>query len=403
MSTNTKSLVSLSILVLCTACVPRGLSTAEPSPAVIATHSSPTPAATSTLLLPTPIPIFDVVIDNLAIGPQGQLYASGYGNGGQQLPQAQLAQWDGEKWIALDTGFQPEMDALVVDNVGQFYAEFFTDSQQGLSNAIMRWDGARWEDITANFGTVVDPLQAGRVSSNIPVVALAMDGEDSLYAAGSFYYSSGDYTTEFPMGYVAKWNQKTWTVLGKGFDKVYIFALVVSPTGEVYIAGEQPRTPEGNSSYIAHWDGETWKQIDTSKINTSGYLALDKSGGLYVSSLTSEPNGYIDYWNGTNWRTITAQLGGDAPAIYDMTVDANGHLFIGGSFESINGILARYIAYWDGSSWHALGEGFNQEVNALAFDPGGELCAVGFFTEAGGLPVQHIARWDGKTWHALGP
>ncbi|HLO29298.1 MAG TPA: hypothetical protein VK249_09195, partial [Anaerolineales bacterium] len=392
-----------SILLLCSACVPRALLTAEPSPAVIATHSSPTPAATSTLLLPNPIPIFDVVIDNLAIGPQGQLYASGYGNGGQQLPQAQLAQWDGEKWIALDTGFQPEMDALVVDNVGQFYAEFFTDSQQGLSNAIMRWDGARWEDITANFGTVVDPLRAGRVSSNIPVVALAMDGEDSLYAAGSFYYSSGDYTTEFPMGYVAKWNQKTWTVLGKGFDKVYIFALVVSPTGEVYIAGEQPRTPEGNSSYIAHWDGETWKQIDTSKINTSGYLALDKSGGLYVSSLTSEPNGYIDYWNGTNWRTITAQLGGDAPAIYDMTVDANGHLFIGGSFESINGIPAQYIAYWDGSSWHELGKGFNKQVNALAFDPGGDLYAAGLFTDAGGLPVPHIARWDGQTWHALGP
>jgi hypothetical protein len=85
-----------------------------------------------------------------------------------------------------------------------------------------------------------------------------------------------------------------------------------------------------------------------------------------------------------------------------MTVDANGHLFIGGSFESINGILARYIAYWDGSSWHALGEGFNQEVNALAFDPSGDLYAVGLFTEAGGLPANHLAQWDGKAWHMLG-
>jgi hypothetical protein len=413
MSTNTKSLVSLSMLVLCTTCVPQALPVVEPSPTLITTqaslaparpaaNSSPTPIATPTLLLPTPIPIFDVVINNLAIGAQGQLYASGYGNGVQQLPQQQLAQWDDSKWIALDTGFQPTGNTLTIDRAGHLYVEVFTDSQQELSNAIMRWDGVKWEDITGNFGTVVDPLQAGRVSSNIPVVALAMDGEDNLYAAGSFYYPSADYTTEFPMGYVAKWNQDTWTVLGKGFDKVYIFALVVGPTGEVYIAGEQPRTPQGNSSYIAHWDGEKWTEMDTSKINTSGYLALDKSGGLYVSSLTSEPSGRIDYWDGTNWRTITAQLAGEAPAILDMAVDANGDLYIGGSFESLNGIPARYIAYWDGSSWHALGEGCNLEVDVLAFGRGGDLYAAGLFTRAGSLPVQHVARWDGERWHALG-
>jgi hypothetical protein len=230
-----------------------------------------------------------------------------------------------------------------------------------------------------------------------------VDGKDNLYAAGSFYYPSADHVNEFPMGYVAKWNQETWTVLGEGFDKVNIYALAVSPAGEVYIAGEQPRTPEGNSSYIAHWDGETWQQLDTSKLKSSGYLALDKSGGLYVSTLMSEPSGTIDYWDGMNWRTIAAQLAGEAPAIYDMAVDTNGHLYIGGSFESVNGIPARYIAYWDGSSWQAVGEGFDKEVDALAFDPGGDLYAVGLFTEAGGLPVQHIARWDGKTWHALAP
>jgi hypothetical protein len=191
-------------------------------------------------------------------------------------------------------------------------------------------------------------------------------------------------------------------VLGKGFDKLNIFALAVSAAGKVYVSGEQPLTPEGYSSYIAEWDSETWTQINTSKINSSRYIALDKSGGLYVGSLSSEPIGYIDYWDGRNWRTITAQLAGEAPAILDMAVDANGHLYIGGSFESVNGIPARYIAYWDGSSWHALGDGVNKQVNALAFDPSGELYAVGFFTEAGGLLANHVAQWDGKAWHMLG-
>ncbi|HSL46543.1 MAG TPA: hypothetical protein VK897_24125 [Anaerolineales bacterium] len=397
-----KSLVFLSLLVLCTACAPLGMSTVEPSPTFIATTtpaSTPplVPTATPILLPPSPTPIFDGVIDNVAIGQQGQVFASGYGNDLQQL-----AQWDGAKWIALDTGFQPASNSLAVDSAGHLYVEVLTNSQEGMSNAIMRWDGAQWEDITGNFSIEVDPLKAGRISGNIPVMVLALDGEDNLYAARAFFYPTSNYINEFPMGYVAKWNQETWTVLGEGFDKVYIHALAISATGDVYVAGEQPLTPEGNSSFIAQWDGEKWTQIGTRKLNTIGYLALDKSGGLYVGGLSSEPHGYINYWDGMDWSTIAAQLGGEAPAILDMAVDVNGQLYIGGSFESVNGIPARYIAYWDGSSWHGLAEGVDQQVNALAFDPSGDLYAAGFFTEAGGLPVQHLARWDGEGWHALG-
>lgn len=407
-----KSLVFLSILVLCTACAPQGLSTVVPSPTLNATQSSlstakptstsvPVPTITPTVLLPSPTPIFDVVIDNVAISEQGQIYASGFGTMGDDI--RHFAQWDGAKWIALGNGFQTASNSLTVDSAGHLYAEILTDSERGMSNAIMRWDGARWEDVTSNFGIVVDALKTGRISSNVPVVALAVDGEDNLYAAGTFYYPSADHTEELPIGYVAKWNKETWTVLGQGFDNVNIFALAVSATGTVYISGEQPLTPEGNSSYIAEWDGEKWKQLNTSKPNTSLHLVLDRSGRLYASGQLSTPGAFMIYWDGTDWTTITAQLEGEAPAIFDMVADGNGHFYIGGSFESVSGIPARNIAYWDGSLWHALGDGINKQVDALAIDPSGELYAVGFFTEAGGLPVHHAARWDGETWHALGP
>jgi hypothetical protein len=137
--------------------------------------------------------------------------------------------------------------------------------------------------------------------------------------------------------------------------------------------------------------------------NSSRYIALDNSGGLYVGSLSSEPRESIDYWDGTDWRTITAQLEGEAPVLFDMVVDANDHLYIGGSFESVNHIAARNIPYWNGSVWNALGDGVNKQVNALGIDPGGDLYVVGLFTEAGGRRAQHMARWDGETWRAPGP
>lgn len=399
-----RSLVLLSSLLLCTACGPGGLQATAPAPARTAPVSaSPSLMAAATALLPIPVLILDVTINQLAIGPQGQIYAGGYGNDVQQLPQPQIARWDGEKWLPLDSGFQPQVDPLVVDQAGRLCAGFFTGSTQGLSNVIMRWDGARWEDVSGNFGDAVDTLKPGRLSSNIPVAALAVDGEDHLYAAGAYFYPGPDFTAEFPMGYVAEWDQKTWTVLGGGFDQVNILALAVSPTGEVYVAGEQPRTPEETSSYVAKWDGESWTQIDTSGLSTSGALALDSSGGLYVGSIMSEPGGSIEYWDGKDWSTIPTRLGGEAPAILDMAVDANGQLYIAGSFDSVNGTPARYIASWDGSSWQSLGDGFDQQVNTLAFDPGGDLYAAGLFTEAGGLPAQHVARWDGERWQALAP
>ena len=373
----------------------------EPSsPPLLATQVSfatTKPAAATTMptpLLPTPTPIFDVLIDNVAISPQGKLYASGYGNDLQHL-----AQWDGAKWIALSNGLRLSGISLAVDSAGHLYTEFFTDSQPGMSNAIMRWDGNKWEDITGNFGEVVDALKPGRISSNVPVVALAVDGQDNLYAAGSFYYPTADHTGELPMGYVAKWDQEDWSVVGGGFDKLYITHLAVSADGSVYISAEQPLTAEGISSYFAKWDGKSWTPINPGKLNNTQGIALYKSGRLYAYDEWMA----IAYWDGTDWTTITDQLGGEAPAVYDMLVDTKGYVYIGGAFEAVSGIPVQNIAYWDGNLWHALGEGLNKQVNALAFHPNGDLYAVGLFTEAGGMSTNHVAYWDGETWHALEP
>jgi hypothetical protein len=353
--------------------------------------------------------MFEGVIENVAIDRGGQVYVSGYGASSDNS--RHFAQWDGEKWIALGAGVESAGgSALVLDSANQLYTAIITDPNQGFRTGLVRWDGVGWEDITGNFGTVVDALKAGRISSNIPVQALALDGEDNLYAAGSYQYPSADNTMEWPMGFVAKWDQEAWTVLGHGFDQVHIYAMAVSADGKVYASGEQPRIAagefDGPAGFIAEWDGETWTEIGTDELNPCTNirnLALDEAGGLYASCIWSEGGEPIFYWDGTDWTTVTDQLQGEAPALYDLAVDENGHLYIAGSFDSVSGVPARNIAYWDGTSWHALGEGVKGQVYGLAFDPGGELYAAGLLMKAGGQYAGLAARWDGQTWHALGP
>jgi hypothetical protein len=135
-----KSLVFLSFLVLCTACTPLSISTVGPTATLSATNestsgSSPNHISTPTLLFPSPTPIFDVVIDNVAMSQQGQLYASGFGTMGDDV--RHFAQWDGAKWIPLGNGYSTAGNTLVADGAGYLYSEILKDSGQGMATAVM--------------------------------------------------------------------------------------------------------------------------------------------------------------------------------------------------------------------------------------------------------------------------
>jgi len=71
---------------------------------------------------------------------------------------------------------------------------------------------------------------------------------------------------------------------------------------------------------------------------------------------------------------------------------SGGNVFVGGEFTEAGGQPARRIARWDGSAWHALGNGVDYPVIALAVS-GTDLYVGGTFG---------IARWDGSAWHNLG-
>jgi len=95
-------------------------------------------------------------------------------------------------------------------------------------------------------------------------------------------------------------------------------------------------------------------------------------------------------------------------AVRALLVDQTGTvLYAGGAFTEVNteptSTPANCIAKWDGNTWSTLGNGFDNDVYALAQLANGDLIAAGFFTTAGDPPVtvNRIARWD-SSWHAMG-
>ncbi|MCK4304778.1 MAG: T9SS type A sorting domain-containing protein, partial [Candidatus Eisenbacteria sp.] len=91
---------------------------------------------------------------------------------------------------------------------------------------------------------------------------------------------------------------------------------------------------------------------------------------------------------------------GPSPHVYALR-PCGMYLVAGGWFTEAGGSPANYVAYWDGSDWHAMGLGVDYQVKALGqFE--NKLYAGGFFTQAGGGPSFYIARCDGAPSSSVG-
>jgi hypothetical protein len=112
------------------------------------------------------------------------------------------------------------------------------------------------------------------------------------------------------------------------------------------------------------------------------------------------------YLDGTNWNSVSG-LSGVFDYVYTFFL-FNTKLTVGGYFSSAGGSSVNNIAQWDGTTWSALGYGFNNSVRGLAaFND--KLYATGQFSDicnnsncSSKTIVNEIAEWNGSAWSSLG-
>lgn len=125
-------------------------------------------------------------------------------------------------------------------------------------------------------------------------------------------------------------------------------------------------------------------------------------GGRFTTANGGVPANQVARWDGSSWHALGNGLNNTVRTLaWD---DVNERLFAGGDFSASGTTAVNHVAVWDGSSWSALGGGLSSGfIFALAWDAaGGRLYAAGSFSSAGGNTANNIAVWDGKAWSALG-
>jgi heavy metal-binding protein len=248
---------------------------------------------------------------------------------------------------------------------------------------IARWDGTRWRALG-------DDGAASALDG--PVHALAFSG-DGLYAAGEFRHAGGGSAYG-----IARWDGKRWHALGNGLDG-FVSTLAVL-AGQVYAGGQFP-------GGVARWDGKDWHTVGTGIDGAVHVLAVvgDKlvAGGQFQRA-GGVPAGSIASWDGARWTALGAGLKrGELAGLVCALATRDGELFAGGEFGTAGDTVAYNVARWDGTRWHALGEGLRgglERVNALAVQ-GSDVVAGGEFTQAGEVIALRLAAWNGSAWRAL--
>ena len=355
----------------------------------------------------------------------GRVYAAGeFGTSVNGEKLNNVAVWEEGAWRSLGTrelnGTDDAVWSIVASGSNVYMSGRFKTAGSSGASGLALWSVATQTWTPLNQGSL---SIAGGV--NGPVYALALTDE-YLYVGGRFS-SVGQVRTNS----LARWNRRTgvWSPLGGGIkidpeisETLLPSVRAITVEGEhVYVGGRFDFAARVRANNIARWNGSQWEPLGSGiGLNGQGgpydslsvVTALDaKDGVLYVGGEYTIAGGSLanrvaSWTEGAGWEPVGGGIGGASFNTQVNAILASGDdVFVGGTFTTVGtaNVRASNIARWDGTEWHGLGRGINNEVFALAATDGGELFVGGNFTRAGNVSgVSHIARWDGEEWSQAG-
>ncbi len=373
-----------------------------------------------------------------------------------------IAAWNPatRQWRALGTGFNAEVDALIVYHNTLIAGGAFYNGAGGTINGIARWDPAAaggagaWMQMgtytsatvrsltiyndnliaAGSFGVTVGSVSeqvvswdgaTGGVMATPHILGSAMSGSGTLYAVavynGSLYLGG----TFAGMGAttihsIAKWSGTAWTTLGTGGSgsttgqgiNGYVYTMAVY-NNELVAAGFMQNAGTVAVSGIARWNGSTWSALGTGTggLSISVQTLAVYQSELIVGGLFSTAGGVtasrIARWNGSAWSSLGATGAGGAAAdnaVYALLADGP-DLLVGGQFGTIGvgtNVAGSRLARWTSASastpgvWSSFGNGLDGDVLAAA-PYHGKLAVGGRIAHAGFPAAAGVAIWNGPS------
>ena len=281
--------------------------------------------------------------ESFEVGGGDALIAGGFfASAGGLMGTMSIAAWDGTQWLSMDADleFLDAVWAMTTGDLGDGDRLFVGGAFEGIGGSagagVAQWDGTGWAAVGGGgvfagtvFGTVIFDDGSG----------------PALYAGGRFTTIDGQ---AIPL--LARFRDGAWEEVDGGL-------IATSPVGDagqlaVFDDGTGPALYVGGRSFFAatsatlgdvyKWDGTTWSAVgqDFTGIVTDLFVWDDGSGPALYMTTSSSDLGRIARLEGDTWVTVDGGVaGGSAFGLGEW----NGDLYLGGSFETVNGQAASGI------------------------------------------------------------
>ena len=258
-----------------------------------------------------------------------------------------IAAWDGSDWVSMEPGFAlfDAIWAMTTGDLGDGDRLYVGGAFEGIGGStgagVAQWDGSSWSPVGGGgtfvgtvFGTVIFDDGTG----------------DALYAGGRFNTIDGE---SIPL--LARFRDGAWEEVEAGL-------VATSPVGDagqlaVFDDGTGPALYVGGRSFFAastsdqadvyKWDGSEWSGVgqDFTGIVTDLFVWDDGSGPALYMTTSSSDLGRVARLEGDTWVTVDGGVsGGSAFGLGEW----NGDLYLGGSFDTVNGNPASGVVRRDG-------------------------------------------------------
>jgi hypothetical protein len=191
--------------------------------------------------------------------------------------------------------------------------------------------------------------------------------------------------------------------------------VVVRSNGDVWICGSFTSIDGVASTYIAVYveSTGTWTPAPFVLPGTAYGMAIDHENNFLYVVGTDGGGGYVYQVYlptlATTDFTSVARAVGSTAQCYDVVVNKDGSITVGGSFTSINGVSANSIAsHTNGvGNWVSLGDGLtlasgNPFCSSMLYGDDGILYVLGYFDTADNISAENIASYNGTAFGAMG-
>ncbi|MCH7792408.1 MAG: hypothetical protein IID31_09045, partial [Planctomycetes bacterium] len=284
---------------------------------------------------------------------------------------------------------------------------------------LSHWDGSAWRDLPGIRGGMFSLLMFDEDGPG--------PNEPSLFVGGGIAELAGVVKPG-----LVRWDGTSFSLVGgslqpSAFGSSRVHAMTIFDDDgpgprppALYVAGSFETAGGIVVNHIARWDGQHWEALGTGTSGTVQALAVFDTDGpgpeppmLYAGGQFLRAGGQsmrlLARWDGSQWTQVPGYDGGGVESLYVFDDDGDGPnkpaLFVGGLFNSVNGVNSRGVIKWDGQTWHSLDGGLSglswPSAHALlAFDedgdpatpPGLYVGGLGFYW-AGSVYSPGLARW----------